>query len=421
MPHGRRRSAYDGPMKLAYLNPVGVIGGAERVLLAAIRAVTPRLPAFQPHVILFADGPLRLDAEKLGAAVHVVPLPARLAGLGDTQLRGAGRGAALARLGWTAVTAAPGGWDFLRRLRATLRRVAPDLIHSNGLKAHALASIARPSGVPVVWHLHDFASDRPVMARVLNRLRRGVRTCIAISAAVGRDAEATFPGLRTAVVRNAVDTDHFTPNGPTADLDHLAGLPPAEPGTVRIGLVATYANWKGHGAFLDALGRLSGAIRGYVVGGPIYATAGSQVTREELDQRASANGLNGRVGFVPFQRDPVGVYRALDVVVHASTRPEPFGLTIAEAMSCGRAVVAAAAGGAVELFTPNVDALGHAPGDVSGLTGALAQLVGNAELRTRVGAKARETAVERFGLARYGRELAAVYQSLKPVGSAGAP
>jgi hypothetical protein len=34
------------------------------------------------------------------------------------------------------------------------------------------------------------------------------------------------------------------------------------------------------------------------------------------------------------------VYRALDVVVHASTQPEPFGLTIVEAMACGRAVVA---------------------------------------------------------------------------------
>ncbi len=396
-------------MKVAYLNPVGVIGGAERVLLSAIRGVAAQMPAFRPHVVLFADGPLRREAESLGAVVHVVPLPSQLAGLGDTQLRGAGRGPALARLGWSALTAAPGAWDFVRRLRATLRRIAPDLVHSNGLKAHAVAALVRPAGVPVVWHLHDFASDRPVMARVLNRLRGGVRTGVAISAAVGRDTEAAFPGLPVAVVRNAVDTDHFTPTGPVADLDRLAGLPAAAPGTVRIGLVATYANWKGHGVFLDALGRVNGPIRGYVVGGPIYATAGSQVTREELERRAIANGLLGRVGFVPFQRDPAAVYRALEVVVHASTRPEPFGLTIAEAMSCGRAVIAAAAGGAVELFTPTVEALGHTPGDVFGLTEALTQLVGNAELRRRLGAAARETAVERFGLMRYGQELAAVY------------
>lgn len=399
-------------MRVAYLNPVGVIGGAERVLLAAVRGAGAHLPDFQPHIIVFADGPLRLAAERLGAVVHVVPLPPRLAGLGDTQLRGAGRAGTLARLGWTAAAAAPGLWDFVRRLRATLRRIAPDLIHSNGQKAHALTALARPAGVPVLWHLHDFASERPVMARVLNRLRGGVRTCVAISAAVGRDAEAAFPGVPVAVVRNAIDTDHFTPDGPAADLDALAGLPPPDPGTVRVGLVATYANWKGHGVFLDALGRVPGPVRGYVVGGQIYATAGSQVTREELELRATANGLAGRVGFVPFQRDPAGVYRALDVVVHASTRPEPFGLTIAEAMGCGRAVVAAAAGGAVELFTPGVDALAHQPGDDSGLAGALTRLVADAGLRRALGTAARETAVGRFGLGRYGREIGAAYRSV---------
>jgi glycosyltransferase involved in cell wall biosynthesis len=124
-----------------------------------------------------------------------------------------------------------------------------------------------------------------------------------------------------------------------------------------------------------------------------------------------AGGLTGRVGFIPYQDDPVDIYRMLDVVVHASTRPEPFGLTIAEAMSCGRPVVLAAAGGAAELFTPGVDALGHTPGDVAGLAAAIARLAGDPDLRAHLGANARRTAVEQFSLARYGREITAVYVS----------
>src|SRR4051812_6736193 len=69
-------------------------------------------------------------------------------------------------------------------------------------------------------------------------------------------------------------------------------------------------------------------------------------------------GGGGGGGFVPFQARVEAVYRALDVVVHASTRPEPFGLTIAEAMACGRPLVAARAGGAAELFEDEVEALG---------------------------------------------------------------
>lgn len=230
-----------------------------------------------------------------------------------------------------------------------------------------------------------------------------------ISEAVRRDFAAVVPGVPAWVVRNGVDTAHFTPAPGDADaLDRLAGLPPGA-GVARVGLVATYANWKGHDVFLDALARVPG-VRGYVVGGPIYSTAGSQWTRAELEARAARNGLAGRVGFVPFQPDPAGVYRSLDVVVHASTRPEPFGLTIAEAMSCGRAVAAAAAGGAVELFTAGLDALGHTPGDAAALAGVIGRLASDRPLRERLGRAARETAVRRFGLDRFGRELAEVFR-----------
>jgi glycosyltransferase involved in cell wall biosynthesis len=401
-------------MRITFLNPVGVVGGAERVLLAALRGARDHLPGADLRLVLFADGPLRAEAEKLGAKVDVVPLPARLAGAGDTQLRAGGQARTLARLGWSALFSAPAAVGFVRRLRRVLRGHAPHLIHSNGLKTHAVAAFARPRGVPVLWHLHDFYSHRPVMARVLNRLRGGVAGGVAVSEAVRRDAEAVLPGLPVTVVRNAVDTEHFAPaERDGAELDRLAGLPPATAGTVRVGLVATYANWKGQDVFLDALARLPPAppIRGYIVGGPIYATAGSQFTRDELDRRAAALGLAGRVGFVPFQPDPADAYRMLDVAVHASTRPEPFGLTIAEAMSCGKPVVVAAAGGAAELFTDGVDAVGHTPGDAAGLAAAVARLAAGPDLRRRIGAKARETAVERYSLERYGREIATTFRA----------
>ena len=59
------------------------------------------------------------------------------------------------------------------------------------------------------------------------------------------------------------------------------------------------------------------------------------------------SGLESRVGFTGFVQDSATAMRALDIVVHASTDPEPFGLVIAEAMACGKPVVASRAGGAV--------------------------------------------------------------------------
>src|SRR5262249_41692517 len=155
------------------------------------------------------------------------------------------------------------------------------------------------------------------------------QTAIAISEAVNRDVQTVLPGVPIEVVRNAVDLERFCPGRVDgAALDVLAGLPSAPAGSVRVGLVATYARWKGQGVFLRAAPRLrkegGGPLRFYVVGGPIYHT-GAQFTPTELHALADALGLQGDVGFLPFRPEPTEVYRALDVVVHASTQPEPFG------------------------------------------------------------------------------------------------
>jgi glycosyltransferase involved in cell wall biosynthesis len=242
---------------------------------------------------------------------------------------------------------------------------------------------------------------------------------VAISCAVAADAAKVLPGLPVTTVPNAVDLTRFSPALPgveSLDLDKLAGLPPVPPGTLRIGLVATYARWKGHLALLDAARRLTDIapelhLRWYVIGGPIYHTT-AQFTEEELRAAASARGVGERVGFVPFQSDPAEVYRALDIVVHASTMPEPFGLTVAEAMACGRAVVVSADGGAVELFTDGYDGLAVTPGDTAGIAAAVRQLAEDSTQRTQLGAHARRTAATLFDDARYGPQLLAVYRKL---------
>src|SRR5262249_38825622 len=161
------------------------------------------------------------------------------------------------------------------------------------------------------------------------------------------------------------------------------------------------------------LARTAAPVRFYVVGSPIYRTHGSQWSATELRALARGLGVERQVGFVPFQPDPVGAYRALDAVVHASTRPEPVGLTIAEAMARGTPVIAVPAGGAGVLFRPGHDALGVSAGDVEALVDAIAGLVSDPARRWAVGQNARRTAVERFGQERLGGQLAGVYAALR--------
>jgi glycosyltransferase involved in cell wall biosynthesis len=402
-------------MRLLYLNPIGRIGGAERVLLTAIAGVKREHPATAVRVITLAEGPLSAAVQELGAEAQVVPLAGSLREFGDSQLSGGRTTLALRSL-----LRLPALGSFLRKLKRAVWSFEPDLVHSNGIKTHLLARPVVPADVPLVWHVHDFYSLRPAAGWFLRRARSRVRAAIAVSHAVEADARAVLPGLRIVVVPNAVDTARNSPGpGDGAELDRQASLPPAPAGTLRIGLIATYARWKGHLTILDAAAKLAATapylpLRWFLIGGPIYHTH-AQFTEVELRKAVDARGLSDRVGFVPFMDDPVPAYRALDVVLHASTKPEPFGLTIAEAMACGRAAIVSAAGGAVELFTDGIDALGVQPGHVDQLATAVERLVVDPGLRSNLGAAARATAVERFDVSRYGKELCRVYHSISPL------
>lgn len=404
-------------MKIVYLNPIGSIGGAEQVLLCCLRGVREACPDAQLHLVVGSAGPLIDQARALGVDVTLLPMPAALSGLGDSAFRYARR----LRGSWDfctqALRALPSAWCYFRAMRSLLRELRPALLHSNGLKTHWVARLAGPRGTPIVWHLHDFYGLRPLMARTLHRARRGVAGGIAVSHAVARDAQKVLPGLPLAVVPNAIDLCRFSPGAEDGRwLDEAVGWSTASPSTVRVGLVATYARWKGHDVFLEAAARaLSSSsqppLRFYLVGGPIYHTR-AQFTEAELKARAVALGIAARVGFVGFQQEIARVYRSLDIVVHASIHPEPFGLTIAEAMACGKPVLVSRAGGAAELFTDGQDAFGVVPGDVAGLANAIRRLAEDPDSRRRLGENARATAQLHLDEKHFGPQILNAYHQL---------
>jgi len=394
-------------MRILYLNPCGQMGGAEtslRELLASIRAAQPEWDLW---LVLAEDGPLAGKARELGVKVVVEPFPPALAKLGDAGLNPFGVMRSLPK-------AIAGTMRYRRRLARIYRAVLPDVIHTNGLKMHLLGCWTRPRGTPVVWHIHDYLSRRPLMSRLLGRSRKVCAAAIANSESVASDLKALMPDLKVAKIYNAVDFDRFAPTGKTLDLDACSGLPPAPPDTVKVGLVATFARWKGHRVFLEALSQLpSGlAIRGYVIGGPIYQTSGSQYSLSELRQLADRLGLAGKIGFTGFVDDTAPAMRSLDIVVHASTQPEPFGMVIVEGMACERAVIASRAGGACELFVEGREALAHSPGNATALAQQIMRLAGDGKLRSQMGKAGRATARQLYHGQRLALELLELYRTV---------
>ena len=398
-------------MRILFLSTIGRIGGAEASLIDIVSVLRTNRPDWSLSAIVGSSGPLVQRLLSAGVTVDVLTIPPSMAelgdhGLGDT-VSGSGLGARMLR-------ALPEMVRYSLALRRKIRKCGPELVHSNGFKMHALSIPAALGFCPVVWHLHDFVSGRPLMSRLLKRFANQVSGCIANSESVASDANQSLKLRRPpARIYNAVNLDVFSPCGPVLDLDVLSGLPPTPAGTIRIGLVGTFARWKGHRIFFEALARLhaSSPVRGYVIGGPMYQTVGSQYSRDELQAMATNLGIGDRVGFTGYVDAPAAAMRALDIVVHASTKPEPFGLSVVEAMACGLPVIAADAGGVAEIIRTG-GAIGVPQGSPDALASSLERLIDNSQRRRDLSKRAREAAEGLCSPARLGREITAYYEAV---------
>ncbi|MFP2912775.1 glycosyltransferase [Pyxidicoccus sp. 3LFB2] len=173
-------------VRILFLNPVGILGGAERALLDLLACLKQLDAGLSLHLLAGTPGPLLDAARALGVDARLLALPERLSALGDSALRGRGPVEALRFAGGLAP--APfllAGYG--RSLRREVAGLRPDLLHSNGIKTHLLSPIT--AGLPLkrVWHIHDFLGERPLVRRALRTLAPLASAAIANSGAVGED------------------------------------------------------------------------------------------------------------------------------------------------------------------------------------------------------------------------------------------
>ena len=122
--------------------------------------------------------------------------------------------------------------------------------------------------------------------------------------------------------------------------------------------------------------------------------------------------LNGCVVFTGHVSDMAAVYNGLDVVVSASTSPEPLGTMIIEAMTMARPLIAPNHGGAVEMIENGKTGLLFNAGDAGDLAEKIRSLHRDSEQRKNLGQAARIHALHTFSVEEHVRKVTDVYQKL---------
>ncbi|NEN96981.1 MAG: glycosyltransferase family 4 protein [Moorea sp. SIO3I7] len=340
--------------RVLFVDHAAVLGGAELSLLDLATAYRDT-----SEVLLFADGPFRERLEAAQVKVKVIPAPQAILSVRSS----GGMSAALKAL--------PPLWWMACRIAAVGREF--ELVHANSQKAFIAAAIATLMGGPaVVWHLRDIVTaphfsslNRAIAVFLANRLASQVlvnsrATGEAFIAAGGREDLVTL-------VYGGIGSDPFDnlASDQSAQIRDQLGIGDAP----LVGLFSRLSYWKGQHILLEALQELPN-VHALLVGEALF---GEAEYTSRLKAMAAAPELAGRVHMLGFRNDVPALMSACDIVVHTSTEPEPFGRVIVEGQLAKRPVVAAAAGGAVELIQDGVTGHLVPPGDPV----ALAKVIGN--------------------------------------------
>ena len=339
-------------MRVLHVYAGNLYGGVE-AMLATFARQRGLVPEMEPRFALAFEGRLSRELREAGAEVAILP------------------GARISRP-WTV-------WAAQREMAKLLASDRPDVAIFHSAWAHGIfAPEAARAGIPIAFWLHDMASGGA--AERLAR-RTWANLVICTSHSVRETVRKIFPSAGGTVVYPSVPA----PLDLSAEREAVRAELETDADSVVVVQASRMEPWKGHRVHLEALGALRGDPRWtcWLAGGAQRPHETEH--RDEMRALAERLGIAARVRWLGERADVPRLLAAADVLCQPNLGPEPFGMTYVEAMHARLPVVAAALGGAREIVTPETGML-VAAGDPAATAEALRALIGDAELRGRLGA-----------------------------------
>jgi glycosyltransferase involved in cell wall biosynthesis len=353
-------------LRVVYVDHVAQLSGGEIALLRLL----PHLDRVDAHVILAEDGPLVGQLHLAGISTEVLPLAEHARNLRKGAVHRSGVSPSVA-----GATAA-----YTLRLARRLRQLRPDLVHANSLKAGLYGSLAaRIAGIPLIWHVRDRIAEDYLPAPAVALIRYMTRRFATAVVANSRSTLETLAARSHPIVIYSVLPEVLS-DVPVRDRTTREAL--------TFGVVGRLAPWKGQDFFLRAFAEAfaHGDEQAVIVGGALF---GERDYADQLPPLADRLLIGERVELRGHRLDVWDELSRIDVLVHASVTPEPFGQVVLEGMAAGVPVVAARAGGPAEMVEHNVTGVLYTPNDTTDLAAAMTAMR-DPQLRERLSAAARD-------------------------------
>lgn len=181
---------------------------------------------------------------------------------------------------------------------------------------------------------------------------------------------------------------------------------------IAVGIFGRIIPWKGQMEFIYSVinaMRKNANIKAVIVGD---VSDGTPDYLSKIKDIINQSEYKNNIIFAGYQENVEGYYLAMDIVVHASIEPEPYGMVVPEAMAAEKPVIATNAGGPPEVITHGVDGLLVEPGDIDGMSAAILELAGDPGKRRKMGANGYKKVKAQFTIAHIASQVEKIYQNI---------
>lgn len=330
------------------------MGGAEQSLLDFLKKYKQESSTFQV-LLPKSKGPLIEELKKNNISITTMPMPKLFLSISKKHFLWAGL-LFLIQLPIFAL--------YILRLRNFIVKNKFNTIHSTGIKCHIILCLLSTSlKTKIIIHFRDIISSK--ILKIFFNLYRDRKNIKWVSNS--KSTAASLDKIKSQVIYNGFCVDKFSPNKSNTLKQQLS----LSPGTKLIGILGVLSPWKGQVEFIKAAKRVLHEFpHGHfiIAGDQIYDTRADRDYLIKLQTLVKDLNIEDHIHFTGFVDSPQNFLNNIDILVHASIRPEPFGRVVVEAMLCKTPVIASRAGGVLEVIEENSRGLLHTPGDVNELS-----------------------------------------------------
>lgn len=296
-----------------------------------------------------------------------------------------------------------------RRYARFLRENKIDLVNVNNsiVCNHTWMLAAKMQGIPCLTHEMGI---NPRFSRTSQYFGKRLDAIICLSNVIKDNMTKlglTYPNIH--VIHCGVDLKRYVIK---EQADELRKKYDIESDAPIIGVVGNVKWWKGQETIVRATVELVKKypnIRCMLVGD---APPADQTYKELLEKIISDAGIERNVIFTGFQTNPIDYMNLMDVVVHTSVLPEPFGIVTLEAMSLSKPLVSTTIGGPTEVVESGKSGILVDPGEPGLLSEALDKLLSDPEYAATIGKNGFERLQSNFTLDENVKRTMEVYDNI---------